>query len=101
MTEANKSGKRPAYEVVADALRVRILAGELTPGTRLPPDTELRAEFGVGQSTVREAIRTLASENLVHTTRGSPAGRSSPPPTSASSVLISKPGSPCSPPPRG
>lgn len=75
MTEANqsgtnKSGRRPAYEIVADALRVRILAGELTPGTRLPPDTELRAEFGVGQSTVREAIRTLASENLVHTTRG-------------------------------
>lgn len=75
MTEANqpgsnKSGRRPAYEIVADALRVRILAGELTPGTRLPPDVELRAEFGVGQSTVREAIRTLASENLVHTTRG-------------------------------
>ena len=75
MTEANqsgsnKSGRRPAYEIVADALRVRILAGELTPGTRLPPDAELRAEFGVGQSTVREAIRTLASENLVNTTRG-------------------------------
>nr|WP_231896074.1 winged helix-turn-helix domain-containing protein [Gordonia sp. LAM0048] len=81
---------------MADALRVRILAGELTPGTRLPPDTELRAEFGVGQSTVREAIRSLASENLVHTTRGVTGGTFLlRPPTSASSAPTSKPGSPC------
>lgn len=70
MTEPNKIGRRPAYQIVAEALRARILSGELTPGTRLPSDTELRAEFGVGQSTIREAIRTLASENLVLTTRG-------------------------------
>lgn len=74
MTVANKSSRRPAYEIVADTLRVRILAGELTPGTRLPPDSELRVEFGVGQSTVREAIRSLASENLVQTTRGATGG---------------------------
>ncbi|WP_459546073.1 FadR/GntR family transcriptional regulator [Nocardia sp. X0981] len=70
VAQVNKSGRRPAYEVVADALRTRILEGELTPGTRLPTDAELRAEFGVGQSTVREAIRSLESGNLVHTTRG-------------------------------
>lgn len=68
------SDRRPAYEVVADQIRRRILAGDLVPGARLPSDADLRTEFGVGQSTVREAIRTLASENLVHTTRGATGG---------------------------
>lgn len=66
--------RRPAYEVVANEIRRRILAGDLIPGSRIPSDTDLRAEFGVGQSTVREAIRSLASENLVHTTRGATGG---------------------------
>ncbi|GAA3949422.1 FadR/GntR family transcriptional regulator [Gordonia caeni] len=74
MTEADRDDRRPAYAVVADSLRARILAGELKPGSRLPIDADLRAEFGVGQSTVREAIRTLASENLVHSVRGASGG---------------------------
>ncbi|GAA4642731.1 FCD domain-containing protein [Gordonia humi] len=74
MAESDSADRRPAYAVVADGLRDRILAGDLKPGTRLPVDADLRAEFGVGQSTVREAIRTLASENLVRTVRGATGG---------------------------
>lgn len=60
----------PAYAVLAAKLRDRILSGELQPGARLPGDAELTAEFGVGRSTIREALRSLASQNLINTTRG-------------------------------
>jgi len=63
-------GAIPAYQVLADALRARILSGELEPGRRLPIEPELSAQYGVSRSTVREALRVLASQNLVTTTRG-------------------------------
>jgi len=62
--------KMLAYAVVADQIRTRILSGELRPGQRLPTEVELIDAHGFSRSTIREAIRSLASENLVHTTRG-------------------------------
>jgi GntR family transcriptional repressor for pyruvate dehydrogenase complex len=47
-----------------------VLAGELAQGARLPNEADLSALFGVGRSTVREALRTLASQDLVVTSRG-------------------------------
>ncbi|MGW2721695.1 GntR family transcriptional regulator [Streptomyces sp. NPDC001492] len=49
---------------VADALRERIVAGRLPPGTPLR-DVALAAEFGVSRNTLREALRTLHDEGLV------------------------------------
>lgn len=66
----------PAYAVLAGHLRSRILSGELQPGERLPGEAELTAEFGVGRSTIREALRSLASQNLIETTRGVTGGAS-------------------------
>lgn len=63
-------GTLPAYQTLADTLRSRILSGELEPGHRLPIEPELSAEYGVSRSTVREALRVLASQNLIATTRG-------------------------------
>jgi DNA-binding FadR family transcriptional regulator len=60
----------PAYQVLADALRARILTGELRPGAKLPIEPDLSAQYGVSRSTVREALRVLASQNLITTTRG-------------------------------
>lgn len=60
----------PAYQVLADALRDRIMAGELKPGEKLPIEPDLSTQYGVSRSTVREALRVLASQNLVTTTRG-------------------------------
>jgi GntR family transcriptional regulator, galactonate operon transcriptional repressor len=50
---------------VVRALARRILEGELLPGTALPSETLLCGALGVGRSSVREAVRVLASKGLV------------------------------------
>lgn len=60
----------PAYRQVADQLRTLILRGELQLGERLPTEPELSTTFGVSRSTVREALRILASQNLISSKRG-------------------------------
>ncbi len=64
----------PAYLRVADALRAEILSGAAPPGARLPSESRLADRFGVSRSSVREALRTLASERLIATTRGATGG---------------------------
>ena len=61
---------RPAYEQVAGKIRDAILDGSLASGERLPVELELTQLFGVSRSTVREALRTLSSQNLITTSRG-------------------------------
>lgn len=65
---------RPAYAQVADQLRDRILDGSVAAGDRLPTEVELSEIFGVSRSTVREALRVLASRDLIRTTRGTTGG---------------------------
>jgi GntR family transcriptional repressor for pyruvate dehydrogenase complex len=60
----------PAYQLLADELRLQITSGRLQPGERLPPEPELCVRSGVSRSTVREALRLLASQHLIVTTRG-------------------------------
>ncbi|MFF6999509.1 winged helix-turn-helix domain-containing protein [Streptomyces sp. NPDC008313] len=54
---------------IADIIRERIRAGELTADDSLPTQAELAEEFGVGRGTVRQALRSLRAEGLV-TDRG-------------------------------
>jgi DNA-binding GntR family transcriptional regulator len=57
--------RRPSVvDELADALRTRILAGELAPGTRLREE-ELADAYAVSRHTLRAALRSLASEGLV------------------------------------
>jgi GntR family transcriptional regulator, transcriptional repressor for pyruvate dehydrogenase complex len=65
---------RKAYEQVADQLRELIVAGELRPGQRLPPEHNLARDFGVSRTTVREALRALAAEQLIRTVEGAAGG---------------------------
>jgi DNA-binding FadR family transcriptional regulator len=60
----------PAYQVLAEELRAQITSGRLRPGDRLPAEPQLCAQSGVSRSTVREALRLLASQNLIVTVRG-------------------------------
>jgi len=61
---------KTAYQQVADQLTDMIISGVLTPGDRLPVESELTELFGVSRSTVREALRALSSKQLITTSRG-------------------------------
>jgi DNA-binding FadR family transcriptional regulator len=61
-------------ELVADALRDRILSGTVASGDRLPPQEEILKEFRVGLPSVREAMRILEVEGLVTVHRGNVGG---------------------------
>jgi GntR family transcriptional regulator, transcriptional repressor for pyruvate dehydrogenase complex len=60
----------PAYQQLAEELRIQITTGLLRPGERLPTEPQLCARSGLSRSTVREALRLLASQHLIVTTRG-------------------------------
>ncbi|HEV7179203.1 MAG TPA: GntR family transcriptional regulator, partial [Candidatus Baltobacteraceae bacterium] len=53
-----------------DRVRALIAAGTYGIGDRLPPETELCALFDVGRSTLREAMRVLASRGIVDVRHG-------------------------------
>lgn len=55
----------PAYRVVSDDLRQRIVRGEVQPGAALPTEGELAERFGVHRSTIREGLRHLEQDGLV------------------------------------
>ena len=55
---------------VANHLRQKILNGEFVLGEKLPPEPELMKLFGVGRSTIREAIRNLSNVKLVRVQQG-------------------------------
>ncbi|MEU5879427.1 FCD domain-containing protein [Spirillospora sp. NPDC047279] len=60
----------PLVEQAAEHLRDQITGGHWPVGTKLPGETTLARELGVGRSTVREAIRALAGAGLVTTRQG-------------------------------
>jgi GntR family transcriptional repressor for pyruvate dehydrogenase complex len=64
----------PVYVTVAGQVRTQILDGTYPGGTRLPTEVEMGRQLGVARTTVREALRLLASEGLVATTRGATGG---------------------------
>ena len=47
-----------------------IVGGQLRPGEYLPPQRELAARFGVGASTMREAVQTLIAVGLLQSHPG-------------------------------
>ncbi len=58
-------------ERVADKIVQTIIEKKLKAGDKLPNEFELASQLGVGRSTIREAIKTLVSRNLVEIRRGS------------------------------
>jgi GntR family transcriptional repressor for pyruvate dehydrogenase complex len=55
---------------IAEQIRTSILAGEFTPGEKLPPERELAEMFGVSRPSVREALNSLAASGLVESYQG-------------------------------
>jgi DNA-binding GntR family transcriptional regulator len=57
-----------AVDALADALRRRVLSGDIAPGTPLP-EQELAAAYRVARPTVREALAVLVHEGLLRRER--------------------------------
>jgi DNA-binding FadR family transcriptional regulator len=62
------------YEQVAERLRTLVVGGTLQPGSRLPNEEVLAREFGVSRATLREALRSLAAQDLIRTAKGAGGG---------------------------
>lgn len=55
---------------VAEQLELMITRGDYAPGDKLPPERVLAEEFGVGRSSMREAIRVVEANGLLRTDHG-------------------------------
>ncbi|GGM67385.1 winged helix-turn-helix domain-containing protein [Dactylosporangium sucinum] len=79
---------RPEYQRVADDLREQIRSGQLMPGDKLPTKRQLAAHYGVGETSIDNAMLLLRAEHWVrgHQGRGvfvadePPAGNGGPEP---------------------
>lgn len=62
--------RHPLAAQTAQLLLDRIRSGEWPLGHRLPGETTLAAQLGVGRSTLREAIRELAGRGVLESRQG-------------------------------
>ena len=58
-------------DAVVSKLQQQLSLGVYQPGDKLPSEPELMAQFGVGRSTIREAIRILSNTGLLSVRQGS------------------------------
>lgn len=60
----------PRYSQIAAELRLRIEAGELAPGDRVPSTREITRQWGVAMATATKVLTELRHEGLVHAVPG-------------------------------
>jgi GntR family transcriptional regulator len=61
---------RPPYLRIAQEVRARIESGQIPPGEPIPSVNALMAEFGVANTTVQRALRSLRAAGLVEPRAG-------------------------------
>src|SRR5262245_32220669 len=61
---------RPLYLQLRDALVQRIARGDWRPGTAIPNEPDLAAQFGVSPGTMRKALDLMQSERLLTRKQG-------------------------------
>ncbi len=57
-------------ESIVDMIIEKIKGGGFAPGTKLPPERDLMVQLGVGRSTLREAIQSLALMGILEVRPG-------------------------------
>lgn len=62
--------KRKLADEVAEAIQSKIASGEYAIGEKLPIESELMKLFGVGRSSIREAIKILSIQGLLDVQQG-------------------------------
>lgn len=59
---------------ISQQIRQAIVEGRLRADDRLPGENELAQRYGVSRPTIREALKRLAAQNLIHSRRGPTGG---------------------------
>jgi DNA-binding FadR family transcriptional regulator len=62
--------RHPLAEQAAEEILRRVGSGEWPLGHKLPGETTLAAQLGVGRSTIREAVRELAGKRVLESRQG-------------------------------
>lgn len=62
--------KQSLSKMVVEKIKEGLISGALQPGDFLPSETELSESFGVGKSSVREAIKMLEALGVVEICKG-------------------------------
>ncbi len=65
------AGSGPAYEALADGVRLLCLDNRLAPSTALPAERELAAALSLSRTTVAAAYRSLRETGHIESLRGS------------------------------
>src|SRR5680860_519221 len=65
-----RGGGIPLYFQVMRSLKEQILSGRLSPGERVPSESDLTVAFGVSRVVVRQALQILEDEGLIFRVRG-------------------------------
>jgi DNA-binding FadR family transcriptional regulator len=62
--------RKRTFEEVSSHIKSLVFEGVLKPGAKLPPETEIARQLGVGRQTVREALRVLELSGFIKVKRG-------------------------------
>lgn len=71
MSYIKKTARKSLGAKTEDELMKYILQEPVEPGQKIPNEYELAEKFGVGRSTIREAVRGLVSRGILEIRRGS------------------------------
>ncbi len=64
LPELDPTSDRPVFKQIADHLRAAIDSKSLSPGEKLPSESQLISHYDVARMTVRHALQILQSEGL-------------------------------------
>nr|WP_321468033.1 FadR/GntR family transcriptional regulator [uncultured Desulfobulbus sp.] len=70
MDAGNNEEKRTVYTAIIQRIHSMMLAGEITPGEKLPPERKLAERFGVSRSSLRQAFQALAERGVIESRQG-------------------------------
>ena len=71
MTNNNPLQRHSLADAVVSKLQQQLSLDKYKPGDKLPSEPELMQQFGVGRSTIREAIRILSNAGVLSVRQGS------------------------------
>ena len=66
----NNIKRKSVVDEIIEEFKQKLISGDLKPGQKLPSESELVEQFGVGRSALREAIKMLGALGVIDIRRG-------------------------------